>query len=122
LKEGDIFSIDIGMQYPVNSGLGKGGNGFFTDTALTVAVGKINEETKKLLDATKNSLEKVISEIKIGDSVSDIGKTIENYIQPFGYGIVRDLVGHGVGHEVHEEPSVPNYYEPALNAWKITQE
>ncbi|EKE07330.1 MAG: hypothetical protein ACD_18C00119G0009 [uncultured bacterium] len=119
LKEGDIFSIDIGMQYPLNCGLGKGGNGFFTDTALTVAVGDIPEKTKQLLNVTKKSLELAIEKCFVGNSIALIGKTIENYIDPQGYGIVRDLVGHGVGHEVHEEPRVPNYYDRDLESWKL---
>lgn len=119
LKEGDILSIDIGMQYPVDSGLGKGGNGFFTDTAVTLAIGKIDEKTQKLLDATQKSLEKVIENIELGSSIADIGKIIEGYIKPLGYGIVEDLVGHGVGHDVHEDPRIPNYYDKSLEKWKI---
>ena len=68
LREGDIFSIDIGMQYPLNCGLGKGGNGFFTDTALTVAVGDIPEKTKQLLNVTKKSLELAIEKCFVGNS------------------------------------------------------
>ena len=111
--------MDIGMQYPINSGLGKGGNGFFTDTALTVAVGEISEDKKQLLNVTKKSLEKVIEKIKAGDKVSDIGKIIEDYIKPMGYGIVRDLGGHGVGHDVHEEPFIPNYYNKNFDSWVL---
>ncbi|MFA7245459.1 MAG: type I methionyl aminopeptidase [Candidatus Magasanikbacteria bacterium] len=119
LKEGDIFSIDIGMQYPVNSGLGRGGNGFFTDTAITVAVGNITEKTRQLMNVTKKSLELAIEKCFVGNSIAIIGKVIQDYIEPQGYGIVRDLVGHGVGHEVHEEPRVPNYYDRDLESWKL---
>ncbi|MBT3816972.1 MAG: type I methionyl aminopeptidase [Candidatus Magasanikbacteria bacterium] len=119
LKDGDIFSIDIGMQWPVNSGEGLKGNGYFTDTAITVPVGEISEETKKLLAATKKSLEIGITQVQAGGTIADIGKGIEAYIKPLGYGIVRDLVGHGVGDEVHEEPRIPNYYDKSLHAWKI---
>ncbi|MBU0661527.1 type I methionyl aminopeptidase [Patescibacteria group bacterium] len=118
-KEGDIFSIDIGMQWPVNSGEGRQGNGFFTDTAITVAVGSISPKAQALMDATKASLELAIDQVQIGRAISDIGKVVENYIHPKGYGIVRDLVGHGVGYAVHEEPRIPNYYEPELDTWKI---
>src|SRR3989339_439810 len=121
LKNGDIFSIDIGMQYPVNCGLGKGGNGFFTDTAITVMVGDVAEKTKQLVNVTKKSLELAIEKCFVGNSIALIGKTIENYIDPQGYGIVRDLVGHGVGHEVHEEPRVPNYYDRDLESWKLEE-
>ena len=121
LKDGDIFSIDIGMQYPLNCGIGKGGNGFFTDTAITVAVGDILPKTKQLLSVTQKSLELAIEKCNLGNSIADIGKTIENYIDPQGYGIVEDLVGHGVGHDVHEEPRVPNYYDRDLESWKLEE-
>ncbi len=110
LKEGDIFSIDIGMQYPAK-------NGFFTDTAVTVAVGKIDKKLQKLLDATYKALNIGIAVAKAGNTVADIGVAIEQYINPLGYGIVRDLVGHGVGHAVHEEPRVPNFYDKELESW-----
>jgi methionyl aminopeptidase len=114
LIEGQIFSIDIGMQYPANSGKGQDGNGFFTDTALTVPVGEISSQARQLLSVTKKSLEKAMDVAVAKAKISDIGKTIERYIEPQGYGIVRDLVGHGVGHAVHEDPAIPNYYEPSL--------
>ena len=119
LIEGQIFSIDIGMQYPANSGLGQGGNGFFTDTAITVPVGEINSQAQQLLSVTKKSLDNAIAVATNGTSVADIGRVIERYIDPQGYGIVRDLVGHGVGHEVHEDPAVPNYYESYLEKKKL---
>ena len=121
LKEGDIFSIDIGMQWPAKSGMGENGNGYFTDTAITVPVGKIPEKTKQLLTVTKKSLELAIKTCQVGKTIADIGKTIEDYIDPQGYGIVRDLVGHGVGHSVHEDPRVPNYYDPQLKKWDLRE-
>lgn len=114
LIEGQIFTMDIGMQYPAKSGLGQDGNGFFTDTAITVPVGEINSQARQLLSVTKKSLQKAIEVAISGVEISEIGKTVERYIEPQGYGIVRDLVGHGVGHAVHEDPPVPNYYEPSL--------
>lgn len=129
LREGDIFTIDIGMQYPAKSKLGRDGNGFFTDTALTLAVGKVPAKTtksfvswqakQKLLNVTKKALEIGIKQCVVGNTVADIGKAIENYVTPQGYGIVRDLVGHGVGHEVHEDPRVPNYYDKKSADWII---
>lgn len=119
LKDGDFFKIDIGMQWPVNSGLGEKGNGFFTDTALSIAVGTVDEKTKKLMEVTKESLEKGIEAVKVGGTIADIGRAVQDYVAPHGYGVVRDLVGHGVGHAVHEEPRVTNYYDRALEAWKI---
>ncbi len=119
LQDGDIYSIDIGMQYPANSGLGKNGNGFFTDTALTIPIGEIPEKTKQLLSVTKRALEIGIEQCQVGNTIADIGKAIQDYIDPQGYGIVRDLVGHGVGHEVHEEPRVPNYHDDKLKTWVL---
>ena len=114
LKEGSIIGIDIGMEYPNK-------NGFFTDTAITVPVGRISKETNKLLEVTKKALYLGIKQVKPGRKISDIGKAIEKYIAKFGYGIVRDLVGHGVGYAVHEEPRIPNYFDPALEKVEIKE-
>lgn len=116
LKKGDIFSIDIGMEW----------KGLFTDTAITVIVGddltsltkSVPEETKKLLGVTKEALEVGIKAAQPGNTVADIGRAIEQYVKSQGdYGIVRDLVGHGVGHHVHEDPRVPNYYDKEMERW-----
>ena len=105
LKTGDILSIDIGMER----------QGCYTDTAITVPIGKIPAKTRQLLNVTRESLEVAIKEVKAGISVAAIGRSIEKYVKSQGnYGIVRDLVGHGVGHAVHEEPRIPNYYDPQL--------
>lgn len=110
LKNGDIFSIDIGMER----------KGFFTDTAITVIVGEIPEKTKELLRVTKEALEIGIGAAKPGNTVADIGRAIEQFVKSQGnYGIVRDLVGHGVGHAVHEEPRVPNYYDKEMENWVL---
>ncbi len=119
LKNGDIFTIDIGMEYPVKSGLGRFGNGFFTDTALTVLVGKATPDTTLLFERTYESLKRGIAAAVVGNTVASIGKAVEEYIKPFKYGIVRDLVGHGVGYQVHEEPRVPNYYDASLEGIKL---
>ncbi len=119
LKEGDIFSIDIGMQWPVNCGKGKKGNGFFTDTALTVPVGTIPENLQTLLAVTQESLFVGIEASLVGNTIRDIGRSIETFVKPHKYGIIRALTGHGVGHEVHEEPPIPNYDERALRKISI---
>jgi methionyl aminopeptidase len=112
LKEGDIFSIDIGMEWP---GTNQKSRGFFTDTAITFAIGSIPEEIKKLLSVTREALEVGIKAALPGKSVAFIGKKIEQYVHGVGpYGIVQELVGHGVGHEIHEDPVIPNYYDPSL--------
>ena len=114
LKDGDIFSIDIGMEYPIH-GSRATGRGLFTDTAITVAVGNIPDQTKELMKVTKKALEIGIRAVKPGSSIASVGKAIEDYVNSAGkYGIVRDLVGHGVGHGVHEEHRIPNYYDPKL--------
>ncbi len=127
LKKGDIFSIDIGMEWPFkketkNKEKGKkltghpgASRGYFTDTAVTFALGEVPAPVKKLLAVTKQALEEGIKAAKPGNSVAAIGKAVESYVRSQGnYGIVRDLVGHGVGHAVHEDPHIPNYYDPAL--------
>jgi methionyl aminopeptidase len=119
LKSGDIFSIDIGMEWPYNPPKKNTDKarlfGYFTDTAITFAVGEVSEEIKKLLAVTKQALEVGIAAAKPGKSVASIGKAIEKYVDSEGdFGIVRDLVGHGVGHLLHEDPAVPNYYDPGL--------
>jgi methionyl aminopeptidase len=102
LKSGDIIDLDIGMQWPREGGL-------YTDTCLTVGVGKISQEAKKLIKVTRESLVAGIKAVKAGNTLNDIGKAIEDYVDQFGYGVVRDLVGHGVGYQAHEDPNVFNY-------------
>ncbi|MDT0293228.1 type I methionyl aminopeptidase [Mesonia ostreae] len=99
LQEGDIISIDCGAIK----------NGFYGDHAYTFAVGEVDEEVKKLLQATKESLYKGIREFKIGNRVGDVGYAIQKYAEDHGYGVVRELVGHGLGKTMHEDPEMPNY-------------
>ncbi|MBU1033273.1 MAG: type I methionyl aminopeptidase [Patescibacteria group bacterium] len=101
IKEGDIVGLDIGLWY----------EGMATDMASTVVVGEVGPEIHGLVEATKESLKRGLSVVKEGANVEDIGVAIEEFISPKGYGIVRDLSGHGVGHAVHEAPSIPNYKE-----------
>lgn len=104
LKEGDIISLDIGLRY----------KGLCTDMAVTVPVGKVPEKTLKLISVTKDSLLAGVDAVRPGGKIRDIGKAIQPVVERAGFGIVRALVGHGVGHMVHEEPSVPNYDDPDM--------
>ena len=99
LQEGDIISIDCGALK----------NGFYGDHAYTFAVGEIEEETKKLLEVTKQSLYEGIRQLKVGNRIGDVGYAIQKYCEDRGYGVVRELVGHGLGRKMHEDPEMPNY-------------
>ena len=99
LESGDIISIDCGVLK----------NEFYGDHAYTFEVGDVNADTKKLLQITKESLYVGIREFKVGNRVGDVGYAIQNYVEKHGYGVVRELVGHGLGRKMHEEPEMPNY-------------
>ncbi len=99
LENGDILSVDCGVLM----------NEFYGDHAYTFEVGEVDESTKKLLDITKESLYKGIEATRAGNRIGDIGFAIESHVKPHGYGIVRELVGHGLGKVMHESPEVPNY-------------
>ena len=96
---GTILSIDCGVIL----------DGYFSDCAYTYEIGDVSNENKKLLEITRECLDKAISVAKVGNYLGDIGYTIQNYAEFFGYGVVRELVGHGVGKDLHEPPEVPNY-------------
>lgn len=102
LQEGDIVGLDIGMEYKK----------FYTDTAITVPVGKISDTAQRLIDITKLSLDKALEQVKAGNHIGDIGYAIQKTVEDSGFSIVRDLVGHGVGYDVHEDPAVPCYGKP----------
>ena len=99
VKEGDIVSLDAGLTY----------KGYHSDAARTHAVGKVSTEAQKLMDVTKQSFFEGIKMAKEGQHLHDISRAIEEYVTPYGYGIVRDLVGHGIGTALHEDPQIPNY-------------
>lgn len=99
LVEGDIISIDCGALK----------NGFYGDHAYTFEIGEVAPETKKLLKVTKQSLFEGIRELKVGNRVGDVGYAIQKYTEDHGYGVVRELVGHGLGRKMHEDPEMPNY-------------
>jgi len=108
LADGDIIGLDLGMEYPYK----KGRDGYYTDMAVTVGVGKIEKEAAELIAVTREALERAIKKIKPGNTINDIGRTIQQFAEGRGYAVVRELVGHGVGYDVHEEPRVPNYEVP----------
>ncbi len=99
LKDGDIVSVDCGSFM----------NGFYGDHAYTFEIGNVTEETKKLIQITKESLYKGIEQLKIGNRVGDVGFAIQQFTEAEGYGVVRELVGHGLGRKMHEDPEMPNY-------------
>lgn len=102
LTEGDIVGIDIGCEY----------DGRFTDMAMTVPVGRVSSAATELMKVTREALFAGLAAAKPGGDVRDISAAVENRVKPRGYGIVTALVGHGVGHAVHEEPQVPNHISP----------
>lgn len=99
LQEGDIVSLDAGMIY----------KGYHSDAARTHGVGKISAQARQLIEVTKQSFFEGIKEAKAGNHLYSISNAIAAYVKPYGYGIVRDLVGHGVGTELHEDPQIPNF-------------
>lgn len=113
LKEGDVVGLDIGMRWPAsaNASAGKPA-GLFTDTAVTIGVGKISPEAKKLLRVTREALEIGIKAVRPGARVGDVSAAVQQHLEAHTFGVIRDLAGHGVGYKVHEEPLIPNYGEP----------
>lgn len=106
LKDGDIITVDVGVNY----------QGYHGDGAWTFPVGKISSEDEKLLDVTLKSLYRGLEFAKPNNRVSDISNAIEEFIKPYGYGIVEEFTGHGIGQSLHEEPYVPNFGEPGMGA------
>ncbi len=102
LKEGDIVSLDAGLIY----------KGYHSDAARTYAVGNVSEEVKQLMDVTKQAFFEGIKMAKAGNHLFDISNAIDDYVSQYGYGIVRDLVGHGIGTALHEDPQIPNFRQP----------
>jgi len=102
LAEGDIISIDVGVGY----------KGYFTDSAATVPVGAVDARTQQLLTVTLKALEAGLTAATVGNHIGDIGAAVQAVVEKAGFSVVRDLVGHGIGVEFHEEPQVPNYGKP----------
>jgi len=101
LKKGDIVSIDTGVKL----------DGYYGDSALTVPVGEVSEQTRKLLKVTQESLELAIDQVRAGKRLFDVCGTVEDHVKSNGFSIVREYVGHGIGTQLHEEPQVPNYVD-----------
>jgi methionyl aminopeptidase len=102
LQEGDVISIDVGAVL----------DGYFGDSAITLPVGAVSEEAATLLRVTDEALYKAIECVRPGGRVSDIGHAVQQHVEAFGFSVVREFVGHGIGQRMHEEPQVPNYGEP----------
>jgi methionyl aminopeptidase len=106
LKEGDIFSIDVGATL----------DGFVGDTATTVPVGRVSEDRLKLIRVTEECLERAIEQCREGKHLGDIGWAVQSHAEAHGYTVVRDYVGHGIGRRMHEDPQIPNYGTPDKGA------
>jgi methionyl aminopeptidase len=102
LKNGDIISLDVGVRY----------EGFVTDSATTIAVGQVPEEVVALLGTTRECLAAATAQMRSGNRLGDVGHAIQALAESRGYGVVRDLVSHGVGRQMHEDPQIPNYGSP----------
>jgi len=102
LDEGDIVSLDMGVKL----------NGFYGDSAITVPVGEVSPEVRRLLQATQAALQQGISQVRVGGRISDIGHAIQQHVESEGFSVVREFVGHGIGSALHEEPQIANYGEP----------
>ena len=101
LKKGDIVSIDTGVQL----------DGYYRDSATTVAIGEVGEQTRKLMRVTQEALELAIQQVRAGNRLFDVCGTVERHVLANGFSVVREYVGHGIGTQLHEEPQVPNYVE-----------
>jgi len=102
LGSGDIISLDMGVKL----------GGYYGDSAITVAVGTVSEDVKKLLRVTEEALEQGIAQVRVGGRISDIGHAIQRHVEAHGFSVVREFVGHGIGASLHEEPQIANYGEP----------
>jgi methionyl aminopeptidase len=102
LNEGDVISVDVGVSL----------DGYYGDSAITLPVGQVSEQAAMLLRVTEESLYKAIERVKVGARVSDIGHAVQQHVEAYGFSVVREFVGHGIGQRMHEEPQVPNYGDP----------
>ncbi|HEY3175015.1 MAG TPA: type I methionyl aminopeptidase [Candidatus Polarisedimenticolia bacterium] len=102
LKDGDIIGLDMGVIV----------DGYYGDSAMTVPVGTISSDARRLVDATEKSLDLGVQQVVVGNRVSDIGHAVHSYVKGLGYTVVKEFTGHGIGRALHEDPQVPNYGEP----------
>ncbi len=110
LKNGDILKVDIGMKY----------EGMFTDMTRTFPVGEISAEAKKLIEVTEGCFWAGVKNLKAGAMLSDYSKATQRYVESHGFSVVRNLVGHGIGQELHEDPYVPNYYDKRYQDFRLS--
>jgi methionyl aminopeptidase len=109
LKNGDVFKIDIGMEY----------EGFHTDMARSYAIGKCSGQASKIMEVTEKCFWKGIKKLKAGKMLSDYSRAVQGYVEKNGFSLVRNLVGHGIGREIHEDPQIPNYYNKKYQDIKL---
>jgi methionyl aminopeptidase len=113
IADGDIVSLDLGVNY----------SGYFSDSAVTLAIGKVDSRKKKLIEAARNALAQGIRQARPGGRLTDISYAIQNYVEKNGFSVVRQFVGHGIGRALHEEPEIPNFGEkgrgPVLKAGMV---
>ncbi len=102
LKEGDILSLDFGVYH----------KGFYGDAAITIPIGQVSDEAARLIETTRECLDRAIEKVREGNRLSDISATIQRHAESRGYSVVREFVGHGIGRAMHEDPQVPNYGDP----------
>lgn len=110
LKKGDILSVDFGVKY----------KGYYGDSAITIPVGKIDSEKQRLLDVTKESLDRAIAQAVPGNRIADISRAVQEYVENEGFSIVRQFVGHGIGTSLHEGPEIPNFHQGERSALLLT--
>src|SRR5258708_23442558 len=106
LREGAIGSIDFGMEV----------DGYFADSAVTVPVGKIRPETRKLLEVTRESLDRAIEKMRAGNRLGDVGNAVQTWVEENGFSVVREVVGHRIGTKMHDEPNLPHYSDVGRGA------
>ncbi len=109
LREGDIVGVDIGVIY-------KGHHG---DAAVTLPVGRIDADSQRLIDVTRESLRLGIEAARVGNWTTDISRAIQTYVESQGYSVVREYTGHGIGRQMHEEPQIPNFYDPQAGRFRL---